>query len=236
MVYCVCVDVLEAFRMTQTEKEKDMSADLQVGPQSFADEFGILIYDIPEDNLALWRRIQSRIRRCAIRLNLSVYLFRWSMKEELEKIIEAAKAEVPNQTAVVFAAKFDNSSKDSLNQKAKECLIRDIHDIGVRLLDTVVREQEKAQKQGKVFKFVREPYLNEVRRRLEEAKSLAFLFGLTHEVSHAIEATQKLFAAEMTKLLSDRQARRAEKKAVRAKRKAQKVFSDSTSIDNGAEI
>ena len=207
-----------------------MAADLQVGPQTTAKEFGILLYDIPEDNLALWRRIQGRVRRKAIRLNLSVYLFLWSMKDDLEKIVEEAKAEVPNQTAVVFVAKFDNGSKDELNIKAKECLIRDIREIGERLLESVVKEQEKAREKGMEFKHIKGQYLHEVKKRLEEAQALAMLFGLTHDIEHAMESTQRIFAGELTKLLAEKQISKASKKATISKIKAQKVFSDAAQI------
>jgi len=122
-----------------------MSADLQVGPQGTNDQlFGILIYDVPSTSQTLYSKILSRIRRRAIRLNLSVYLFLWSMKDELEKIVEEAKIECPGQNAVVFIAKFDNNEKETLREQAKICLTRDIQGVGTRLLASVSEAQADA--------------------------------------------------------------------------------------------
>lgn len=201
-----------------------MSADLQVGPQAVEGPFGILIYDIPSDNQSLYLRILARIRKRAIRLNLSVYLFLWSMKDELEKIVEEAKIECPGQNAVVFVAKFDNAEKDALCAQAKACLIRDIQGVGERLLKSVTEAQDKANEEGKDFKHLREAYVKQMKQRLEEAHGLAVLFGLTHEIKYAMETSQRVFAGEMSKILAEKQIIRAARKAVKSTKKAVKLI------------
>jgi len=198
-----------------------MSADLQVGPQGTNDQlFGILIYDVPSTSQTLYSKILSRIRRRAIRLNLSVYLFLWSMKDELEKIVEEAKIECPGQNAVVFIAKFDNAEKETLREQAKICLTRDIQGVGTRLLASVSEAQADANARGVDFKHLREAYVKLMKTRLEEAHGLSVLFGLTHEIKYAMEASQKIFAGEMSKILSEKQINRAAKKAVKSTKKA----------------
>jgi hypothetical protein len=201
-----------------------MSADLQVGPQAVEGPFGICIYDIPSDHQSLYLRILSRVRTRAIRLNLSVYLFLWSMKDEIEKIVEEAKIECPGQTATIFVAKFDNNEKELLINQARQCLVRDIEGVGKRLLEQVSEAQAKANDEGKDFKHLREPYVKLMKQRLEEAHGLAVLFGLTHDIKYAMETSQRVFAGEMSKILAEKQIIRAAKKAVKSTAKAVKII------------
>lgn len=218
-----------------TEEEKEMTAELLVPQQSQIDdqEYGILMYDIPEDHQTLYFKIQSRIRRRAIRLNLSVWLFKWGMKEELEQLIEEAKQEVPNQTAVVFMAKFDNSSHEDLRVQARACLLRDLKQLGERLLKKITEAKEKAEEKGERFDHLRTAYLKEMKKRLEEAEALAMLFCLTHDTKHAFESTQKIFASEFAKVLAEEDGRRASRKASRTIRRARKSAEENSAVEPG---
>jgi CRISPR-associated endonuclease Cas2 len=201
-----------------------MAPDLQVAQQDDQFEYGILIYDVPTANQSLYHRLQTRIRRRAIRLNLSVYLFIWSYKESLEKIVEEAKKEVPGQSAVVFVAKFDNESREELRRQAKESLIRDVRGLGTRVLKAVEKAQKKAAEESKIFTRLESTYTDNIKKRLEEAKALAMLFGLTHDVEHAFEATQKILASEMTHIQAEAQARMAEVKAEDSTKRAREAL------------
>jgi hypothetical protein len=201
-----------------------MAADLLVPQQSPDQSFGVCIYDIPSDHQKLYLKILGRVRKRAIRLNLSVYLFLWSMKDEIERIVEEAKIECPGQVATIFVAKFDNGEKELLRNQARQCLIRDIQSVGERLLKSVSEAQEKANEEGKDFKHLREAYVNQMKNRLEEAHGLAVLFGLTHDIKYAMETSQRIFAGEMSKIMSERQIVRAAKKAVKSTAKAVKVI------------
>lgn len=183
-------------------------------------EYGILIYDIPQENMKLYDRIQSKIRRKAIRLNLSVYLCLWGMRDELEKIIDDAQEET-GQYASVFFAKFDNSEESAIRRAAKESLIVEMKRIAKRLVENVRKTREKLEAEGREFKHISEGYARKIQHRLEEAEALAMLFGLTRDTKYAMEAVQKSFAAEMDKILAEKQAKKAEKKAVREAKKAE---------------
>lgn len=190
-----------------------------VDQQSEHSEYGILIYDIPEQHQKLYYRIQSKIRAKAIRLNWSVYLCLWGMRDDLAKIIDEAQEET-GQYATVFFAKFDNSEETAIRRAAKESLIVEVNRVAKRLLDTVAKTRAKMEKENKEFKHIREAYASRIKKRLEEADALAMLFGLTHDIKHALETAQKIFAIEMTKILAGKEEQRATKKAEKTSKKA----------------
>jgi hypothetical protein len=186
-------------------------------------QYGILIYDIPKENEALYYRIQTKIRQKAIRLNLSVYLLLWGMRGEIEKIIDEAQQET-GQYASVFFAKFDNSEEEHILRAAKESLLAEMKRIAKRLVDNVKKAREKAEKEGKEFKHISEGYAYKIKHKLEEAEALAMLFGLTRDVKYAMESVQKSFAAELEKILAEKAQKKAAKKAEReAKKEAEKA-------------
>jgi len=192
-----------------------------VKQQPKGSDYGILIYDIPKENEALYYRIQTKIRKKAIRLNLSVYLLLWGMRKEVEVIIEEAQAET-GQYASVFFAKFDNSEEAHIRRAAKESLIVEMKRIAKRLVDNVRKAREKAEKEGKEFKHISEGYAYKIKHKLEEAEALAMLFGLTRDVKYALESTQKMFAAELEKILAEKKEKKAAKEARKEAKKEEK--------------
>jgi hypothetical protein len=175
---------------------------LEIAEQGNGVKYGVLIYDVPQDNPQLYHKVYRKIRRKAIRLNLSVYLILWGMKEELEGVIEEAQQET-GQLATVCVLPFDNRSVEDIRIAAKQSLANEIKGIGDRLLTTIVKTKEKMESEGKKFTHIREAYAKQIQQRLEEAEALGVLFGLTHDIEHAIESTQKIFAGELEKIMAD---------------------------------
>lgn len=192
-----------------------------VNKQHHGVRYGILIYDIPKENTKLYERIQAKIRQKAIRLNLSVYLCLWGMRDEIEKIIEEAQEET-KQYATVFFAKFDDAEEEHIRRAAKESLIVEVKRVAKRLTDSVRKAREKAEAEGKEFKHISEGYAWKIRKRLEEAEALAMLFGLTRDIKYAMESTQRMFAAELEKIAQEKEKKKAEKKAAREAKKKKK--------------
>jgi len=152
-------------------------------------EFGILIYDIPQNNSRLYYQLRSKISRRAIRMNLSVWLFPWGQKADLDGVIAEAK-KATGQSATVAILKFDNSDQAEIERIARESLLRETHDLGKRLMERVAVAEEKC-------KEVSDRYVKEVERRLQAAEGLVVLFGLTHDISVAIEAVRESVRAEV---------------------------------------
>jgi hypothetical protein len=155
-------------------------------------EYGILIYDIAEKDSDLYSRVYTRISRRAIRLNMSVYLCIWGMRDQINMIIEEAQQET-GKTADIFFAKFD---------------IRDVQQVKKRLLENVASAKEKAAKEGKEFKHIRVAYARKVEKKLAEAKGLAIMFGFSSDIDHELHAAAKLLSIELEKILEERRDRR----------------------------
>jgi hypothetical protein len=170
-------------------------------------EYGILIYDIAEKDSDLYSRVYTRISRRAIRLNMSVYLCIWGMRDQINMIIEEAQQET-GKTADIFFAKFDNSEEKNIVAAAKRSLIRDVQQVKKRLLENVASAKEKAAKEGKEFKHIRVAYARKVEKKLAEAKGLAIMFGFSSDIDHELHAAAKLLSIELEKILEERRDRR----------------------------
>lgn len=152
------------------------------------EEYGILIYDVPCENKDLYYRLRTRIGKSAIRMNLSVYLFQWGRKEEMEAIVKQAREET-GEYAKVCVLKFDDREEVEIQRIARESLAKTIRDIGARLHERIEKARDNIMDLPDV-------YLVNVRKRLEEAQGLAVLFGLTQDVEYALEAVMVVVREE----------------------------------------
>lgn len=161
----------------------------QVNMSGTPDEYGILIYDVPLTCKTLYNKIRYRIAQTAIRLNRSVYLIPWSLKDKVEGIIEECEKDT-GDSAEVFVMKFDKASKAEIEQTAKECLCKDLTAIAERLRD-------KARKCEEENKNVPDMYFTQVKNRLDIAESLAVLFGFTADVKNVLDSVREIHKAEI---------------------------------------
>lgn len=169
------------------------------------DEYGMVVYDIPQGNQNLYQRIWRRIRRNAIRINLSVYLIPWGYRAIMQDIIEDAM-EATGQKATFSILKYDKESQDEVEALAREQLNREV-------VDTMKRLQVKAQEYLEQGKELPKRYLNTVNERLESAKALSVIFGLTQDLNVSMKAALDVFNAQMDLLnaqVEERKEREAE--------------------------
>lgn len=152
------------------------------------EEYGVLIYDVPTENKRLYHRILNRIRRRAIRLNLSVYLITWGMREEMQGIMDDAMAET-GQRATVNIVKFDSATNDEVERMAKEGLRRDIRNALERLTAKIAEVREEAGE-------VSTEYFNKTRDYLQDAEALAGMFGFEQDLSGIIEVARTVWERE----------------------------------------
>lgn len=153
------------------------------------ERYGILIYDVPMENQKLYHHLRTRISKRAIRMNLSVYLLKWGMKEQIQTLIDEA-FEKTGQHGTVCMMPFDMACREDIERIAKESLIREIQDIGVRLQKHVAKKLEEDEE-------VPDRYYTQAKNRLENAQGLAMLFGLTGDVEYVMSAAKELFNMEL---------------------------------------
>lgn len=170
-------------------------------------EYGMVVYDIPSNCQNLYMRIWKRIRKYAIRINLSVYLIPWGNRLFLKNLIEEAEA-ATGQKATFAIMKYDEASKNDVEVLAREQLNREI-------TDTIKRLEVKALECLEEGKDLPKAYLNEVQDRLDAAKSLSVIFGLVEDIDLAMKAALQVFNAHYDVC----QAKVAQEKAARKERK-----------------
>lgn len=172
-------------------------------------EYGILIYDVPTESKALYTRLSKRIYQNSIRMNLSVYLIPWGMKQRMQDIIDEAIRET-GQRATVSILKFDTASKEEIERIAIECLRKDIQ-------DTIGRLRDKIQEAAEDGKNVSGDYLNNVRHRLVTIENQAILFAFSQDIEGVLNTAKSFLETQW----SDRMIRI--KKATEIRKEAQEA-------------
>jgi len=154
------------------------------------DEYGILIYDVPEANVSLYRRLYKSISKQAIRMNLSVYLLPWGMKQALEGLVAEAE-QATGQMATVRILKFDTSTKEEIETIAKQCLQKEISDLLKRLNKKIVAAREESKEIGG-------GYFNSMIERLKDIEALAVIFGFEGDISGVTAQAREMVKAQTT--------------------------------------
>lgn len=172
-------------------------AQAPVGVQGGTMEYGIVIYDIPTRSKRLYYRVHSRIRRRALQMNLSVYLFSWGQRDQLDDLIKEAEADT-GQKATFNILKFDTASEEKIREIAVQCLVREIGETARRIKARVNKAREK-------YADIPDRSVRNFERRLEIAEGLALVFGLTTEIQDAMAAGKQIFQAEMDALKAMRE-------------------------------
>ena len=137
--------------------------------------------------------------------------------------------------ANVWIFPFDNHGVDDIRRMAKQGLVIAITGVQERLIKTIERNKEEAEEKGIKFTHIREAYARQIQHRLEEAEALAMLFGLTHDIKHAMEVSQKMFAIQLEKILEGKAVKKASKKASRKKRQSKKKSAIKEVFENAVK-
>lgn len=178
-------------------------------------EYGVLVYDVPTDAKALYNKIQRQIRKVAIRINLSVYLFQWGKLGKLKDIVMEAQA-ITGKYASVSYLKFDNSEQEEIERIAKQSLLEEIRAVGRRLREKIQEVEEDLDNaviiNGKPA--LPDQFVKRTEERLTEAETLAIMFGIADgDMRLALEAVKRVFNAEYDIMMIKRERAKAERQA-----------------------
>lgn len=180
-------------------------------------EYGVLVYDVPTEAKTLYNKIQRKIRKVAIRINLSVYLFQWGKLDALKEIVNEAQL-ITGKYASVSYLKFDNSEQEEIERIAKQSLLEEIRAVGRRLRTKI---QEVAEDLENAVIVNGKPALPDhvvmrTQERLAEAEALAITFGIADgDMRLALESVKRVFDAEYSIMLIKRERSKAERQAQR---------------------
>ena len=150
-------------------------------------KYGILMYDVPTTNMALYNRIWKAIRARAIKLNHSVYLLKWGHRMRMQQLIDEAVAET-GQNLVAKFMKFDEAEQDNVENIAKEALRRDISEIVQRIrkkVDDATADQEDV-------KDIPDLYWKKQNKLLKQVAALAVMFGFEQDIDGVLEQAKSL--------------------------------------------
>jgi len=147
-----------------------------------AQQYGMLIYDVPTKNKKLYVKLWKQIRRRAVRINLSVYLLKWGQKEALQDIIDQA---IEEQTALIRFQRFHPDEVGDVENWAVECLNRDIREIVARLTKRI----EKANEQEDPS--IRPEFFQQLKDDLQNFETLAVMFGFEGNIEGVMDTTRR---------------------------------------------
>lgn len=174
---------------------------------------GVLVYDVPDAAKLLYSRIRRLICwKHAVMVNRSVYLIDWGAKPEIERIIEEQRKDT-NQTADISILPFDESAHQVLQDMAHRALTRMLVEMRSNLRGRLLSAKERIEaseaecrKKGadglqdpeKAIKSKQRRIVLDAKKKLELAKGLSLVFGMTDELSHAMDAANQVVGTELT--------------------------------------
>ncbi len=162
-----------------TQQRRTVAVPTVVSPNGAR---GMMIYDIPTENMRLYMRVWKAMRRLALQLNKSVYMIDWGHRDYIEGLIEDAMRET-GQDAVASFVKVDPASMDELNRMAKSGLQRAINEAIGRLRAKIdkAREENKEEKSE---------YFGRVQEQLNTIEAQAVLFGFTADIEGLVKSAK----------------------------------------------
>lgn len=168
-------------------------------------DYAVLMYDIPSSSLQLYHKLYAAVHRRALKLNRSVMLVKWSMKDELLNLVKDLETET-SQKADVKIIKFDPSSDQELEQASRDALTKQLKAIDKTLTSSIKRLQTRLAT-GKIDTIVAEKrrgiLLSKAKRDLADAEGVSLLFSLSGQTDAVFRSVKKRLSAELQTRLLD---------------------------------
>ena len=149
-------------------------------------EYGLLYYDVSSNEINLYYKLKRIIDKCALPVNKSVYIFDWGLKTTLENKLRQIGA---FSRASVSLVKFDNASKEQLEQLALVQLERMFREFKERIGKTISKLHDIEK---------RREFLQRTERKLKNYERLVTLYEFTKRVVPALDVLKKLINTEWT--------------------------------------
>lgn len=180
-------------------------------------QFGLLQYDVPLTERALYNKLRSKIRRYALPLSSSAYLIPWGFRDAVNEILEEIQSEKPN---VINSGvhKFDDSEEKALALAAERSLNQIVTNTTNLLAKRLQKAEEdqaeivqrinevkitKASKQNTdldrmlgaandQFEITAKRALSQAEKALADGRQLAVIFALTGKLDFAFLGLEEL--------------------------------------------
>jgi len=158
---------------------------------------GILCYDVPIDQKAVYNKLRASIRRHSLPMTWSVYLIPWALKEDIERILKDIVVDKGFYIRYKIL-KFDDSDQAALDRACIESIEQLLAQAKTTLHKRLLGASEKLAEMENTAEWERDSLwaVRKARDSLEEAQKLAFVFNMSDEMDFAFAALTELLKAE----------------------------------------
>ena len=147
-------------------------------------EYGLLYYDIPANNMDLYKEVKRVVNATCLPVNMSVYAFDWGLKSTIEKRLKDLNAFNLCSIAIM---KFDNTSVEDLERIAGEQLQKIFTAISSRIAVSMVKFKDKIKKKQT---------LNRLSKKLTEYESLLQLYSFANRAEQSLQILRDVIKHE----------------------------------------
>ena len=147
-------------------------------------EYGLLYYDIPANNMKLYAKVKRIVFRRCLPVNLSVYMFDWGLKKDIEG--QLTKINAFNQ-ANINMIKFDNTSSEQLENIGTDQLNKLLTGMHERLKETVAKLHDTEK---------RENYLDRLSSKLKHLEGLLVLYSFARSAEPSLKVLKQALTEE----------------------------------------
>ena len=147
-------------------------------------EYGLLYYDIPANNMTLYSKIKRMVNLSCLPVNLSVYVFDWSLKPMIENELQRLNA---FKLANINMIKFDNASASEL----ETIIVIQMEKLFEKIKQRVVHSMSNIETSEK-----KEKYLERMYDKLKGFDKLLTIYEFTKKTEPALKILRQSIDTE----------------------------------------
>ena len=147
-------------------------------------EYGLIYYDIPSNNMELYKEVKKIINTTCLPVNMSVYVFDWGLKSTIEKRLKHLNA---FSLADISMMKFDKTSHKDLERVAEDQLQKIFQSINNRIAVSMTKFKERIKKKQT---------LDRLSKKLNEYESLLTLYSFTGRAESSLNMLRDIIKHE----------------------------------------
>lgn len=151
-------------------------------------EYGLVYYDVPSDEFPLYVKLKKIINRMCLPVNLSVYIFNWGFKHELEAELKSINI---FSKANIHLVKFDSAATTELERVAAEQL--------QQVFDKMLEKVKKSMKELPQT-HQKKSALERYAFQLKNYYNLITIYSFTNRLLPALDTLKKYISIEYNKV------------------------------------
>jgi len=190
-------------------------------------DYGMLVYDVPTTRKNVYNKLRSRLSRQSVMVTWSCYLIPWGNRDlVLGALRELDEADDCKDRIYYQALKQDPSENDTLDRLVREEFEKNLK----KTKDTLNQALGEAEMAIEGEDIGLKEWAGEIRdgcrkaqKKVNEARKLAIVFGVTDVLEVGFAAMDKLVLAKRDRVKAELKAEREKEKAEEAAEKAKEA-------------